>query len=140
MVQGRCSDYYLLETGFLHPENKDLPFDKDSFQLFGYFDQEQKLLGFVDVLTHYPQINDWHIGLMVFIPEARGQGYGTKLLAEIIQEARLAGVERLFVAPLEVNKPALQFWGNHGFLTHEIIPNKTYGTINHTVYHLCKVL
>lgn len=140
LVQESSADYYLLESGFPQPENKLLPFENDSIQFFGYFDPEQRLLGFVDVLSHYPQLNDWHIGLMVFLPESRGKGYGTRLLNKITQEAYEAGVERLFVAPLEANKPALKFWKKHGFSSYELLVERSYGSKIHNVYHLCKVL
>ncbi len=97
------------------------------------------LLGIADLGYGYPQPDDAYIGLLLFAPEARGQGYGKALLALIEDEARARGSKRIFAGVLEINAPARAFWLREGYLP---VARKTMtvGALTHRIDRMAKTL
>lgn len=109
----------------------------DSLKL-GLFDGPV-LLGIADLGYGYPEPDDAYIGLLLFAPEARGQGYGKALLALIEQEARAHGSKRIFAGVVEINAPARAFWLREGYLP---VAHRTLrvGALTHRVDRMAKTL
>ncbi len=74
------------------------------------------LLGIADMAFGFPKAGDAYIGLLLFIPEARGKGMGKAVLALLEEEARARGAERMFVGVIEANARGRAFWMREGFV------------------------
>lgn len=98
------------------------------------------LLGIADMAFGYPEDGDGYIGLMLFVPEARGRGLGSALLALLEEEARARGAERLFVGVIEANVPGRGFWLGAGFLPVKRLGPVRVGTREHMVERMGKSL
>ncbi len=55
---------------------------------------------------------DGHIGRMCVLPEYRSQGIGSRILHQLMQHARQAGMEQLM---LNAQVSAIDFYRRHGF-------------------------
>ena len=51
-----------------------------------------------------------------FLPDYLGKGYGSKLMAAVINELRKQGYKEVFLWTLEENKKARRFYENFGFI------------------------
>lgn len=98
------------------------------------------LLGIADMAFGYPEAGDAYIGLMLFIPEARGQGMGKALLALLEEEARARHAERIFAGVVEANAPARAFWLREGFLPVKRLGPVKVGTREHMIDRMGKTL
>ena len=52
---------------------------------------------------------------LAVLPEARGSGVGSTLLAEVRRRATAAGIPELAITAFAANAPALTFYARHGF-------------------------
>jgi len=52
---------------------------------------------------------------IVLLPEARGKGLGTALIARVREEVRAAGVTHLLLSVVADNAAAIRFYRRHGF-------------------------
>jgi ribosomal protein S18 acetylase RimI-like enzyme len=119
----RCLDYMLLVDG--HPagsnageeEFQDVPPGKspDDKLLFGIFNQQNDLVGLLDVLRGYPDETTWWIGLLLLAPEVRSQGIGQKIVEGFVEYAQANGVQAIMLGVVEENKSAYKFWSRMGF-------------------------
>lgn len=139
-VRTAADDYYILESGVPAEQETALIENAGNCVYYGYFDDTQRLSGFVDILFGYPEERDVHIGLMIFRPEDRRKGYGSTLLGYIEGQARDFGAERLLVAPIGENTTGIEFWTRRGFRLLRVVNEKAYGENVHTVYQLYKLL
>lgn len=98
------------------------------------------LLGLADMAFGYPEAGDAYIGLLLFIPEARGQGMGKAVLALLEEEARARGSERMLVGVIEANAPARAFWLREGFLPVKKIGPIKVGQRRHMIDRMVKRL
>lgn len=105
----------------------------------GLFEGET-LLGIADMAFGFPEAGDGYIGLMLFAPEARGQGFGKALLALLEEEARARGTERLFAGVVQANAPARAFWLREGFLPVKTLGPVKVGALSHMVDRMGKTL
>lgn len=74
-----------------------------------------RLLGVAELSFGFPKPEDAYLGLMVFAPEARGQGLGPFFLQKCEDLARVRSCPQLFLAVLEENAKARAFWERQGF-------------------------
>jgi ribosomal protein S18 acetylase RimI-like enzyme len=125
-IQGlyeKCLDYMLLVDG--HPagpnsgeeEFQDVPPGKsfDDHFVFGIVNQQNDLVGLLDVLRWYPDETTWWIGLLLFAPEVRSQGIGEKVLQGFAEYVRGSGAQSIMLGVVEENKLAYKFWSRMGF-------------------------
>jgi len=119
----KCLDYMLLVDG--HPagpnsgeeEFQDAPPGKsfDDHFVFGIINQQNKLVGLLDVLRWYPDETSWWIGLLLFVPEVRSQGIGQKVLQGFTEYVRGSGARAIMLGVVDENKLAYKFWSRMGF-------------------------
>lgn len=98
------------------------------------------LLGIADMAFGYPKPGDGYIGLMLFVPEARGKGLGKALLALLEEEARARHAERLFVGVIDANVRGRSFWMREGFLPVIRVGPVTVGSKSHMIQRMGKSL
>lgn len=96
------------------------------------------LSGLAELSFGYPGPGDGYLGLMILVPEARGQGLGAAFLAEVEARARRAGARALFLAVLEENPRGRAFWAREGFLPTGV--SRTDETTGHVLHRLGKPL
>jgi len=119
----KCLDYMLLVDG--HPaspnsgeeEFQDVPPGKshDDKFVFGIVNQQNELVGLLDVLRWYPDETTWWIGLLLFAPEVRSQGLGQKVLQGFAEYVRASGAQEIMLGVVDENKLAYKFWSRMGF-------------------------
>lgn len=98
------------------------------------------LIGLADMAFGYPEAGDAYIGLLLFAPEARGQGFGKAVLALLEEEARARGSERMLVGVIEANAPARAFWLREGFLPVKKLGPIKVGARRHMIDRMVKRL
>jgi ribosomal protein S18 acetylase RimI-like enzyme len=122
-ILDKCQDYMLLVDG--HPANPDsveadfqfVPPGKspeDKF-VFGFYNQQKDLVGMLDGLRCYPDETTWWIGLLLFVPEIRSQGFGQKAVHGFAKFARANGAQAIMLGVVEDNWLAYKFWNKQGF-------------------------
>lgn len=74
-----------------------------------------RLMGLAELSFGWPALGDAYLGLQILAPEARGQGLGRVLLADVEQRARAAAAPALYLAVLEENTRGWAFWQREGF-------------------------
>lgn len=119
----RCLDYMLLVDG--HPAGPDA--GEEEFQdappgrslddkfLFGIVNQQNELVGLLDVFRWYPDETSWWIGLLLFIPQVRSQGFGQKVLQGFTEHVRANGGQAIMLGVVGENELAYKFWSRMGF-------------------------
>lgn len=83
--------------------------------MLGIFDATERLVGFIDLIRHFPAPGTWTIGWMTLEPALRGQGLGTDAFWAIRAWAASQGVERLRLSVEVANAAACRFWLGLGF-------------------------
>jgi GNAT superfamily N-acetyltransferase len=78
--------------------------------LFGH-----DLVGVVEVVRDWPRPGTWSIGLLLLDPAARRRRAGTRTVSAIDAWAARSGADRLRIAVVLANNPALEFWQGLGF-------------------------
>jgi GNAT superfamily N-acetyltransferase len=77
-----------------------------------------KCIGFAQLVyhpeDHHPWVGWWIFSIVVRGPW-QGMGYGEKLTGYSIEEARIKGVQEVFLAVYEDNKRAINLYGKLGF-------------------------
>lgn len=88
----------------------------------------QNLIGFVDLLFHYPTPNAVTLGYLVLHKNYRGIGLG-KIVYSMIEEliSSFNNIEEIRLGVLNDNLPAFFFWNSLGFVSFETIDSE-YGT------------
>lgn len=143
----QAQDYIRLETGhgpdaetlqdFLTgaPPGAD-PADSDRLGLW----QGPELIGITEQGYGFPEAGDPYIGLMLLAPQARGQGHGPALLNALSQRARARGATRQFLAVLDANPRARNFWQAQGFRIVKTGPPQTQGPVTHIRHRMMRAL
>jgi GNAT superfamily N-acetyltransferase len=75
---------------------------------------EGRLAGVTELAFGFPEPGDPYLGLMILAPEARSQGFGRVLLAEVERRARPA--PHLYLGVLDANPRGRAFWESNGFI------------------------
>lgn len=67
-----------------------------------------------------PQIswNGWFLNNLCVDPKRRGQGIGTQLVKDVVQQAGNSGLDHVILQVLEDNKPAVAIYKKLGFVEH----------------------
>ena len=143
-IQGiweKCLDYMLLVDG--HPaspnageeEFHDLPPGKsaDDKFVFGIVNQQNDLIGLLDVVRWYPDETTWWIGLLVLTPEVRSQGIGQKIVQGFAEYVRASGGRMIMLGVVDENRLAYRFWNRMGFELHRKTEPRQFGDKTHTV-------
>ncbi len=74
-----------------------------------------ELIGVLDAFRDYPQADVWYIGLLLFIPQARGSGVGKAIVESLAAVATAQGARELQLNVVEQNAGAYRFWKRVGF-------------------------
>lgn len=124
-----CSDYHLLVNGqeATPDEAKNLLAELPP----GRSRDDKRVLdlgdGVLDVVRGYREPGEWYLGLLLFMPGARGKGRGKQVLAELIAWLKAEGATRLRLAVAEQNEAALRFWQREGFMIEKRFPARPMG-------------
>jgi diamine N-acetyltransferase len=86
----------------------------DKSQEFILLQSDNTYKGYASYSEYRPEKEYWKIHKLYVLPEQQGKGYGKKLLEEIINRARKAGITSIM---LNVNRsnPAYEFYKRQGF-------------------------
>jgi GNAT superfamily N-acetyltransferase len=135
-----CLDYFEIVEGRFPEKDagreilNDLPPGwtfKDK-RIFGCFNEQDSLIGVIDILADYPDKGEWIIGLMMIDPSERGKGLG-KLLHEFIKDYVLKyKADKLRIGVVEENTKAAVFWKSLGYFEVKRV-NMSYGNKDHVV-------
>lgn len=118
----RCEDFEILVTG--HPPDPhaardllvEVPPDhalRDKFVVGIWTDQG--LTAAIDLLRDFPQAQVWYLGLLLVAPEARGAGFGERIVAALKPWIIAQGGRSIRLVVQEQNPAALRFWLRQGF-------------------------
>ena len=66
-------------------------------------------------MRDWPEVGTWALGLLLLVPESRGQGVGNRVLGELERWASAEGAHRLRLGVERVNERARAFWERHGY-------------------------
>ena len=118
----RCADFELLMRGAPptseaaqellgacpagHPLQKKL--------VFG-LERDGELIGALDLLRDYPEINDWYLGLLLFEPQSRSGGLGERVVAALRAWIASQGGRCIRLAVHDINEDGARFWIRMGF-------------------------
>ncbi|MFZ3005099.1 MAG: GNAT family N-acetyltransferase [Phenylobacterium sp.] len=119
----RCEDFEVLVTG--HPPDpqaaKDLlveiPPDhalRDKFVIGIWTDDG--LTAAIDLLRDFPEAHVWYLGLLLIAPEARGSGFGARIVAALKTWIIAQGGRSIRLVVQDQNPDALRFWLAQGFV------------------------
>ncbi|WP_419743436.1 GNAT family N-acetyltransferase [Paraclostridium dentum] len=112
-----CSDYHIMASGriatdenvddiFKYNEKKTI---EDSLTL-GIYNNDEILVGIVDIFKNYPEIGTWMIGLLLLSPSERNKKLGRDVHEEIKRYALSEGAIKLRIGVLEDNINGRRFW------------------------------
>lgn len=138
----KCADYVqIVEGEEVSPAMAEEIFNsgppgrslKDKF-LFGLFDQQEELVGLLEGMRNYPDAGTWWIGLLMFAPEARGQGIGRRLVDGFSGYVAKHGGAAIMLGVVEDNTPAYHFWKRIGFKQQSKTEPRQFGRKSQAVY------
>lgn len=93
----------------------------------GYFCGD-RLAAVLDLIDGYPSAETAYIGLFMVDGRLSGQGIGSRLVGELLEELRAAGFSRVRLAYQKANPQSTHFWTKNGFQPVEEKPHP-YGTM-----------
>jgi GNAT superfamily N-acetyltransferase len=93
-------------------------------------------VGALDLIRHFPERNEYIIGLLMLDPERRRAGLGTRIHDAVERWVRAEGGTALRLVVQEQNPDALRFWQRQGYEVVEKGPQKTHGRKN--VIHILR--
>lgn len=82
---------------------------------FGLRDDEDRLIGAVDVVRDHPVAHDFWVGTMVVEPSIRGVGLGASFHAQVLAWIRTQGACGVQLCVQRENPGALRFWAREGY-------------------------
>ncbi len=137
----KCNDYMLLVDG--HPAGPSAAINliterpegkavKDK-EVLGIFSSSKELVGVLDAVKDYPQVNEWWIGLLLINPVFRNQKLGKMVVDSFTKWARQHGAQRIFLGVVEANEKAYRFWRSVGFSEVARQPPKQFDNLSHVV-------
>jgi len=83
--------------------------------VFGLRDDEERLVGAVDVVRDYPAPGEFYLGTMILEPTIRGVGLGATFHAWVRHWAREQGAKAVQLCVAVQNEGALRFWRREGY-------------------------
>ncbi|MBN8231406.1 GNAT family N-acetyltransferase [Corallococcus macrosporus] len=144
----RCEDYYQLAEGrpALPEQARNLHTERPpglapgQGHVFALRDAQGALVGVLDALRDYPARGEWYIGLLLFAPEARGQGRGEAVVRTYEAHLRENGGRLLRIAVLEHNPAGRRFWERMGFQPEQWVGPIELGLRRHRVLKMSRAL
>lgn len=117
-----CSDYHIMSSGriatdenvddiFKYNEKKTI---EDSLTL-GIYNNDEILVGIVDIFKNYPDVGTWMIGLLLISPNERNKKLGRAVHDEIERYAVSQGANVLRIGVLKENTNGRRFWDSLGY-------------------------
>lgn len=82
---------------------------------FGLLDDEERLVGAVDVVRDHPAAGEYWLGTMVIEPSIRGVGLGAWFHAQLLAWIRAQGACGVQLRVLGQNPGAVRFWAREGY-------------------------
>jgi len=116
------------------PPGKDIS-DK---LVLGIRDENNQLIGVLDAVQGYPQDKICFIGLLLLLPQFRGQGMGRRIMDVFADHMEAKGFQTFMLGVVEENQPALQFWQVCGFEIIEKSPPRQFEGKTHCVIRMQK--
>lgn len=77
--------------------------------------KDDRLIGVLDLLSNYPQVDSWYLGLLMLDPEYRGEGIGDAICEATFAWIARQGGRDLMLIVQEQNPAARRFWSRTGF-------------------------
>ena len=81
----------------------------------GYFDENNKLVGVIDLIERYPDKKSCFIGFFMLLNSLQNKGLGTKLMNELFEYLKSLGYEEVRLGYVTTNNHAKHFWQKQGF-------------------------
>lgn len=94
--------------------------------IFIYADAGQNIGMFKLIPLHHRSKHINYIGGLAIHPDFAGKGFGSKMMAEIIDLGRIRGLKRLELSTATFNAKAIKLYERHGFVFEGIMKNYTY--------------
>ncbi len=143
-----CDDFSILVSGQPHqPEDAlgllhDLPPQKSEAdkQVLGIRNREENLCGILDLVRAYPDESVCFIGLLLLLPEIRGNGLGRHIMQSVADCAKAEGFRSLMLGVVEENQAGRRFWKACGFKLVETSQPRTFGQKSQRVLRMQKSL
>ncbi|WP_051228010.1 GNAT family N-acetyltransferase [Pleomorphomonas oryzae] len=139
-VYRRAADYLALESG-LTPDaaahaffEERPPASTEDTLKFGICGNDDALVAIGDLAFGYPEADDAYLGLLLLVPEARGEGLGQAILCEVKKLARARRASRLLIGVLDANQRARTFWERQGFELDQTSGPHALGNRRHIVH------
>ena len=88
------------------PENK---------HFVGFYDEEDRLIAILDLITGYPESDDAFIGWFMVDAGMQRQGIGSQIFADIRAAMKAQGYDHLELGCIKENTEAAAFWQSQGF-------------------------
>ena len=88
------------------PENK---------HFVGFYDEEDRLIAILDLITGYPESDDAFIGWFMVDAGMQRQGIGSQIFADIRAAMKAQGYDHLELGCVKENTEAAAFWQSQGF-------------------------
>jgi GNAT superfamily N-acetyltransferase len=137
----KCADYSLLVTGSSPKPSAavsllaDCPPGKTLIDksVIGIFDEEQVLIGVLDVVHDYPTQDDWWLGLLLLDPSQRKKGLGKRIYQSFEHWVGQQGARRIYLGVIEENQKAFRFWQRLDFEIIETQTSRQFGKLSHVV-------
>jgi GNAT superfamily N-acetyltransferase len=82
---------------------------------FGLLDDEERLIGAVDVVRDYPAAGEFWLGTMIIEPTIRGVGLGAWFHGQVLAWIRGQGARGVQLCVQRQNAGALRFWAREGY-------------------------
>lgn len=144
----KCNDYLLLVEGKTVEPNTgekeylSIPKGKSVEEklVFGIFNEDQEIIGYLDILSGYPEKESWWIGLLLIIPEVRSKSIGKNVMNGFMDYAHTRGVKELKLGVIEENIKALRFWNSLGFEVINTTEVRQFGNKTHKVNIMRRIL
>lgn len=122
-----CSDYHIMCSG-KNATNKDIAeifeyTDKKTMEdslTLGVYNNEDLLIGIVDIFKNYPENKTWMIGLLLLSPSERNKSLGKIIHEEIKDYAISQGASNFRIGVLEKNVKGKKFWDSLGYKQEKI--------------------
>lgn len=143
-----CDDFSILVSGQPHQLEDtfgllhDRPPQKSEAdkQVLGLRNREENLCGVLDLVRGYPDESVCFIGLLLLLPEIRGNGLGRRIMQSVADWAKAEGFHALMLGVVEENQAGLRFWKACGFELVETSQPRTFGQKTQRVLRMKKML
>ena len=84
--------------------------DKEDKFVLGIYNQDELLVGVVDLIRNFPAEGEWTIGLLMIDPRERGKGLGRRIHEGLVKDASDSGAKILRIGVAQDNHNAYGFW------------------------------